>query len=119
MTEQRWNLRGSRVLITGGAGLVGSHIADKLAQSTVEALGNDVEVRWVDGPDRPALLAGHPHGAGAYSPVSERLAGPPCSGDRLFPRVAPRHGEQDASSEFIPSCCERPATGVCQERRFR
>ena len=31
-------------------------IADKLAPSTVEALGNDVEVRWVDGPDRPKLL---------------------------------------------------------------
>ncbi|SIS07441.1 phosphoglycerate dehydrogenase [Williamsia sterculiae] len=32
-------------------------IADKLAPSTVAALGDDVEVRWVDGPDRPALLA--------------------------------------------------------------
>ena len=32
-------------------------IADKLAPSTVEALGDGVEVRWVDGPDRPALLA--------------------------------------------------------------
>lgn len=32
-------------------------IADKLAPSTVEALGDDVEVRWVDGPDRPKLLA--------------------------------------------------------------
>ncbi|MGV9710423.1 phosphoglycerate dehydrogenase [Gordonia sp. NPDC003424] len=31
-------------------------IADKLAPSTVEALGGDVEVRWVDGPDRPKLL---------------------------------------------------------------
>ncbi|MGB6126735.1 MAG: NAD(P)-dependent oxidoreductase, partial [Gordonia sp. (in: high G+C Gram-positive bacteria)] len=31
-------------------------IADKLAPSTVEALGSDVEVRWVDGPDRPKLL---------------------------------------------------------------
>ncbi|GAC66327.1 phosphoglycerate dehydrogenase [Gordonia soli] len=31
-------------------------IADKLAASTVEALGDDVEVRWVDGPDRPKLL---------------------------------------------------------------
>ena len=31
-------------------------IADKLAPSTVEALGEDVEVRWVDGPDRPKLL---------------------------------------------------------------
>ncbi|QKT07786.1 phosphoglycerate dehydrogenase [Gordonia sp. X0973] len=31
-------------------------IADKLAPSTVEALGDDVEVRWVDGPDRPKLL---------------------------------------------------------------
>ncbi|MDG3011082.1 phosphoglycerate dehydrogenase [Rhodococcus sp. D2-41] len=35
-------------------------IADKLAPSTVEALGEDVEVRWVDGPDRPALLAAVP-----------------------------------------------------------
>lgn len=35
MTEQRWDLRGSRVLITGGAGLVGSHIADKLAREDV------------------------------------------------------------------------------------
>ncbi|WBP96102.1 phosphoglycerate dehydrogenase [Mycolicibacterium neoaurum] len=32
-------------------------IADKLAESTVAALGDQVEVRWVDGPDRPQLLA--------------------------------------------------------------
>lgn len=32
-------------------------IADKLAQSTVAALGDQVEVRWVDGPDREKLLA--------------------------------------------------------------
>ena len=31
-------------------------IADKLAESTVAALGDAVEVRWVDGPDRPKLL---------------------------------------------------------------
>ena len=31
-------------------------IADKLAASTVAALGDQVEVRWVDGPDRPKLL---------------------------------------------------------------
>jgi len=31
-------------------------IADKLAESTVAALGDQVEVRWVDGPDRPKLL---------------------------------------------------------------
>lgn len=31
-------------------------IADKLSQSTVDALGDTVEVRWVDGPDRPKLL---------------------------------------------------------------
>jgi D-3-phosphoglycerate dehydrogenase / 2-oxoglutarate reductase len=35
-------------------------IADKLAQSTVAALGDDVEVRWVDGPDREKLLAAVP-----------------------------------------------------------
>lgn len=35
-------------------------IADKLAPSTVEALGDGVEVRWVDGPDRPVLLAAVP-----------------------------------------------------------
>ncbi|MGL4304792.1 MAG: phosphoglycerate dehydrogenase [Mycobacteriaceae bacterium] len=35
-------------------------IADKLAPSTVEALGDAVEVRWVDGPDRAALLAAVP-----------------------------------------------------------
>ena len=35
-------------------------IADKLASSTVDALGDGVEVRWVDGPDRPALLAAVP-----------------------------------------------------------
>ncbi|MBS9533948.1 phosphoglycerate dehydrogenase [Mycobacterium sp. M1] len=35
-------------------------IADKLAQSTVAALGDQVEVRWVDGPDRAALLAAVP-----------------------------------------------------------
>ena len=32
-------------------------IADKLAQSTVDALGDSVEVRWVDGPNRAELLA--------------------------------------------------------------
>lgn len=31
-------------------------IADKLAPSTVEALGDGVEVRWVDGPNREELL---------------------------------------------------------------
>ncbi|AZA11291.1 D-3-phosphoglycerate dehydrogenase [Corynebacterium gerontici] len=31
-------------------------IADKLSQSTVDALGDSVEVRWVDGPNREALL---------------------------------------------------------------
>lgn len=31
-------------------------IADKLSQSTVDALGGGVEVRWVDGTDRDALL---------------------------------------------------------------
>lgn len=35
-------------------------IADKLAQSTVEALGGSVEVRWVDGPNREELLAAVP-----------------------------------------------------------
>lgn len=35
-------------------------IADKLAQSTVEALGDAVEVRWVDGPNREELLAAVP-----------------------------------------------------------
>ncbi|BEK94071.1 phosphoglycerate dehydrogenase [Nocardia seriolae] len=35
-------------------------IADKLAQSTVDALGSGVEVRWVDGPNRPELLAAVP-----------------------------------------------------------
>ncbi|WP_293770826.1 phosphoglycerate dehydrogenase [uncultured Corynebacterium sp.] len=35
-------------------------IADKLAQSTVEALGEGVEVRWVDGPNRAELLAAVP-----------------------------------------------------------
>ncbi|HUO40296.1 MAG TPA: phosphoglycerate dehydrogenase [Mycobacterium sp.] len=35
-------------------------IADKLAESTVEALGDQVEVRWVDGPDRQQLLAAVP-----------------------------------------------------------
>ena len=32
-------------------------IADKLAESTVAALGDAVEVRWVDGPNREKLLA--------------------------------------------------------------
>ena len=36
-------------------------IADKLAPSTVEALGDQVEVRWVDGPNRAELLAAVPH----------------------------------------------------------
>jgi D-3-phosphoglycerate dehydrogenase / 2-oxoglutarate reductase len=35
-------------------------IADKLAESTIEALGDQVEVRWVDGPDREKLLAAVP-----------------------------------------------------------
>ena len=35
-------------------------IADKLAQSTVDALGDAVEVRWVDGPNREELLAAVP-----------------------------------------------------------
>lgn len=35
-------------------------IADKLAQSTVDALGTSVEVRWVDGPNRAELLAAVP-----------------------------------------------------------
>ena len=35
-------------------------IADKLAQSTVTALGEGVEVRWVDGPNRAELLAAVP-----------------------------------------------------------
>jgi D-3-phosphoglycerate dehydrogenase len=35
-------------------------IADKLAESTVDALGDQVEVRWVDGPDRDKLLAAVP-----------------------------------------------------------
>jgi D-3-phosphoglycerate dehydrogenase len=35
-------------------------IADKLAESTVAALGDGVEVRWVDGPDRAKLLAAVP-----------------------------------------------------------
>ncbi|GGC52054.1 phosphoglycerate dehydrogenase [Hoyosella rhizosphaerae] len=35
-------------------------IADKLAPSTVEALGDGVEVRWVDGPNRAELLAAVP-----------------------------------------------------------
>jgi D-3-phosphoglycerate dehydrogenase len=35
-------------------------IADKLSESTVAALGDQVEVRWVDGPDREKLLAALP-----------------------------------------------------------
>ncbi|WP_066527067.1 phosphoglycerate dehydrogenase [Corynebacterium bouchesdurhonense] len=35
-------------------------IADKLAQSTVDALGDAVEVKWVDGPNRAELLAAVP-----------------------------------------------------------
>ena len=35
-------------------------IADKLAESTVAALGDQVQVRWVDGPDREKLLATMP-----------------------------------------------------------
>lgn len=35
-------------------------IADKLAESTVAALGDQVEVRWVDGPDRAKLLEAVP-----------------------------------------------------------
>ena len=35
-------------------------IADKLAESTVDALGDTVEVRWVDGPNREELLAAVP-----------------------------------------------------------
>lgn len=35
-------------------------IADKLSESTVAALGDAVDVRWVDGPDREKLLAALP-----------------------------------------------------------
>ena len=35
-------------------------IADKLAESTVAALGDQIEVRWVEGPDREKLLAALP-----------------------------------------------------------
>jgi D-3-phosphoglycerate dehydrogenase len=35
-------------------------IADKLAESTVAALGDQIEVRWVDGPNREKLLAAVP-----------------------------------------------------------
>ncbi|MBS4726951.1 phosphoglycerate dehydrogenase [Mycobacterium sp. SM1] len=35
-------------------------IADKLSESTVAALGDEVDVRWVDGPDREKLLAAVP-----------------------------------------------------------
>ena len=35
-------------------------IADKLAQSTVDALGEEVEIRWVDGPNREELLSALP-----------------------------------------------------------
>ena len=46
MTDQGWDLRGSRVLITGGAGLVGSHIADKLvAEDVAEVVVLDNFVR--------------------------------------------------------------------------
>ncbi len=62
---------GQRRVAPGWARLVAAHyagrvtlpvvlIADKLAQSTVAALGDQVEVRWVDGPDREKLLAAVP-----------------------------------------------------------
>ncbi|AQA24344.1 D-3-phosphoglycerate dehydrogenase domain protein [Rhodococcus sp. MTM3W5.2] len=54
-------------------------IADKLAPSTVEALGDGVEVRWVDGPDRPALLAAVPRPTRSWSarrPPSTRTSSP-------------------------------------------
>ncbi|MGB5149160.1 MAG: phosphoglycerate dehydrogenase, partial [Mycobacterium sp.] len=35
-------------------------IADKLAESTVAALGDQVEVRWVDGTNHEKLLAAVP-----------------------------------------------------------
>jgi D-3-phosphoglycerate dehydrogenase len=35
-------------------------IADKLSESTVAALGDGVDVRWVDGPDREKLLSSVP-----------------------------------------------------------
>lgn len=35
-------------------------IADNLAQSTIDALGDGVDVRWVDGPNREELLAAVP-----------------------------------------------------------
>ena len=42
-------------------------IADKLAQSTVDALGDSVEVRWVDGPNRAELLAAVGDAAVSYT----------------------------------------------------
>jgi D-3-phosphoglycerate dehydrogenase / 2-oxoglutarate reductase len=50
-------LRGAAHIRLTGVNLPVVLIADKLAESTVAALGDAVEVRWVDGPDRPKLLA--------------------------------------------------------------
>jgi len=50
-------IRGAAHIRLTGVNLPVVLIADKLAESTVAALGDAVEVRWVDGPDRPKLLA--------------------------------------------------------------
>ena len=50
-------VRGAAHIRLTGVNLPVVLIADKLAESTVAALGDAVEVRWVDGPDRPKLLA--------------------------------------------------------------
>jgi len=51
------DVRGAAHIRLTGVNLPVVLIADKLAESTVAALGDAVEVRWVDGPDRPKLLA--------------------------------------------------------------
>ena len=73
-------------------------IADKLAESTVAALGDQVEVRWVDGPDREKLLAAVPD-----ADAHDRFL---CSPSHEYERSAPpnRSWPGRASSGRLWSC---------------
>ncbi len=76
-------------------------IADKLAQSTVDALGDGVEVRWVDGPDRPALLAAVPE-ADALLVRSATTVDAEVLRRRPGSRSSPAPGSAWTTSTFTP-----------------
>ena len=72
-------------------------IADKLAESTVAALGDQIEVRWVDGPDREKLLAAVPE-ADALLRAADAI-------DPGVPRGEPPQRARSATAhrDFLPT----------------